>query len=103
MESKKVRSIKELKEEILKVKNEVEPGTWTRLTKLLDELFVAYFLQAQEKEIAALLDELYHYERHSKQNIHDIVMDFREIVENRKMSDSKASYQVKEMIRNGEL
>lgn len=103
MAAEKVRSIKEIRENILEIKKEIEPETWNKLTDLLDEIFVAYFIQANAYDVSELLDELYHYERHSSKDIHKAISDFRGMVENRRMSEAKANYEIREMIRKGKL
>lgn len=97
-----MRSIREIKRDIIELEKQVNPDIWAELVKLLDEIFIAYFVKAKKHDIEILIESIGHYERHALQgtDIHLAIQDFRDLVEAENYTEAKAIYKIKEYLHS---
>lgn len=96
-----MRQIKEIRNDIIELKKDIPEDTWNDLTKLLDEVFMAYMIEAKKHDVLDILEDIGHLERNCPKalNIHQAIAEFKNIVELKAISEAKMEYDTKKLFK----
>ena len=96
-----MRTIDEIRNDIVEVKENIDNDTWNSLTALLDEVFLAYMIEARKHDVADILEEICHLERRCPNsiNVHMALTEFKGIIEDRARTNAKMEYDTREFVR----